>query len=132
MSDNGHKPAEEAPNDGSHAQHPSERDYVRVWAILVVLLVVSVAGPFLEIGVVTRVAAFGIAGVKAFLVAKHFMHLNVEAPIVRYMLVLALALMTVLFAGTAPDVKKHEGLNWENRSAKEHIERALEKQGASE
>ena len=42
------------------------------------LLVVSVAGPMLEIKIVTLITAFGIAVVKAYLVAKNFMHLNIE------------------------------------------------------
>jgi caa(3)-type oxidase subunit IV len=93
-----------------HAHHPN---YVRVWMILAGLLVVSVTGPMLGIRVVTLIAAFGVALVKAYLVAKNFMHLNVEKPIVHWVLGLALVLMVLLYAGVAPDVQKSTGQSWE-------------------
>ncbi|MBW2394590.1 MAG: cytochrome C oxidase subunit IV family protein [Deltaproteobacteria bacterium] len=95
-----------------HAEEHSESHYVKIWAILLVLLVVSVLGPMLEIQVITLLTAFGIALVKAYLVIKHFMHLNVQPRFVTYLLSTALVFMLLLFAGTAPDVMKHEGDNW--------------------
>ncbi|MFP8879762.1 MAG: cytochrome C oxidase subunit IV family protein [Myxococcota bacterium] len=89
-----------------------EVNYFRVWQILLVLLVISVAGPFLEIQAVTLITAFGVAIVKAYLVAKNFMHLNVEPRYAVYLLLTVLVLMFLFFAGTAPDVMKHEGTNW--------------------
>ena len=74
------------------------KHYIRIWAILCVLLVVSVTGPMLEIRVVTLVTAFGIAVVKAYLVAANFMHLNVEKRLAVYVLTTALVLMFLLFA----------------------------------
>jgi caa(3)-type oxidase subunit IV len=94
----------------SHAHH--HPNYVRIWAILVVLLVVSVTGPMLGIRVVTLLAAFGIAFVKAYMVAKNFMHLDVEKPIVHWILGAALVLMVLLYAGLAPDVQKSSGQHW--------------------
>jgi len=93
----------------SGMHHPN---YVKVWAVLCVLLVISVVGPMFEIQVVTLVTAFGIACVKAFLVMKNFMHLNVEKRIAVYMLSTCLVFMFLLFAATAPDVMKHDGWNW--------------------
>ena len=87
-------------------------NYVKIWAILLVLLVISVFGPMLDIRVVTLITAFGIALVKAYLVAKHFMHLDVEKPIVHWALGSALIIMVLLFAGVAPDVMKDEGSGW--------------------
>ena len=72
----------------------------------------------LEIKVVTIISAFGIAFVKAFLVAKHFMHLNLEKKYITYLLILCLLFMVLLFFGVAPDVMNHEGLFWVNHSAK--------------
>jgi caa(3)-type oxidase subunit IV len=95
----------------THAHGP-HRNYVRIWAVLLVLLVVSVAGPFAGIRVVTLITAFGIALVKAYMVAKNFMHLDVEKPLVHWLLGAALALMVLLYAGLAPDVEKHKGRNW--------------------
>jgi caa(3)-type oxidase subunit IV len=102
----------------THAQPHGEaagphRNYVKIWAILTGLLVVSVLGPMVGIRMVTLIAAFGIALVKAYLVAKNFMHLDIEKPIVGWLLAVALILMVVLYAGVAPDVEKSKGQNWE-------------------
>jgi len=114
--------------DGAHS--PSH--YVKVWGILVVLLIVSVAGP--EVAgafpagaakAVTLFTAFGIAVVKAYMVAKNFMHLNVEKRFVVYLLVTALAFMFLFYAGTSPDVMQHHGHNWKNVAAEREVERAL-------
>jgi caa(3)-type oxidase subunit IV len=93
-----------------HTHHP---DYIKIWAILVALLVVSVVGPMFEIRVVTLVTAFGIAVVKAYLVAKNFMHIDIAKPYVTYVVVTCLVFMVLFFAGTAPDVMQHEGTRWE-------------------
>src|SRR5215813_4697033 len=92
--------------------HPHHRNYVKIWAILTGLLVVSVTGPMVGIRVVTLIAAFGVALVKAYLVAKNFMHLDIEKPIVGWLLGLALVPMVLLYAGVAPDVQKSAGLRW--------------------
>jgi caa(3)-type oxidase subunit IV len=94
------------------AAHPHHRNYVKIWAILTALLVVSVTGPMVGIRVVTLTAAFGVALVKAYLVAKNFMHLDIEKPIVHWVLGVALALMVLLYAGVAPDVQKSAGARW--------------------
>ena len=69
--------SEQAESPEHHDVGHHEVNYVRIWQILLVLLVISVAGPFLEIQAVTLITAFGIAIVKAYLVAKNFMHLKV-------------------------------------------------------
>jgi caa(3)-type oxidase subunit IV len=98
----------------SHVHHPN---YVKVWAILVLLLVVSVLGSLTHIRPVVLIAAFGVALVKAFLVAKNFMHVTVEKRWVPYLLMVCLLFVVILFAGVAPDVMKHTGLHWTNPSA---------------
>jgi caa(3)-type oxidase subunit IV len=90
----------------------SHTNYVKIWAILLGLLVISVVGPFLGIKVVTLLTAFGIAIVKAYIVAKNFMHLNIQRRFVVYLLLTCLLFMGLFFAGVAPDVMKHEGQNW--------------------
>lgn len=96
----------------AHA-HPN---YVKVWAILLVLLAISVAGP--EVGAatgiqaITLITAFGIAIVKAYLVCVNFMHLNVEKRYIVYMLTTCLVFMLLFFAAAAPDVMRFEGTNW--------------------
>ncbi len=93
----------------SEHHHPN---YVKIWAILVGLLVVSVLGPMVGIQIVTLVTAFGIAVVKAYLVAKNFMHLDIEKRYIVYLLTTCLVFMFLFFAGTAPDVMEAEGSNW--------------------
>ncbi|MEW5743208.1 MAG: cytochrome C oxidase subunit IV family protein [Myxococcota bacterium] len=101
-------------------------NYVKIWGILVVLLVISVLGPMLEIRAVTLITAFGIALVKAYLVAKHFMHISLERKWITYLMVTMLALMLVMVGGVAPDVLKHDGLRWENVAAKESVKKGNE------
>lgn len=100
----------------TETHHPN---YVRIWAILLVLLVISVLGPFIGIRSVTLLTAFGIAFVKAYLVAKHFMHLNVQPRYVVYLLSTVLAFMLLFFAAVAPDVMKSEGSGWTKPSYQE-------------
>lgn len=109
----------------AHAHDHAHPNYVKVWAILLVLLVISVAGPELGNPVITLVTAFGIAVIKAYMVAKNFMHLNIEKKIAVYMLVTGLAFMLLFFAGVAPDVLNHDGHQWENQAAKAEVERAM-------
>jgi len=97
---------------GHAAGHGPHRNYVKIWAVLMVLLVVSIVGPFAGIRVITLATAFGVALVKAYIVAKNFMHLDIEKPIVHWLLIVTLLLMVLLFAGLSPDVMKHEGRNW--------------------
>ena len=115
--------------------------YVKIWAVLLVLLIISILGPilaphlefgFLKAWMITLMTAFGIAVVKAYLVAANFMHLNIEKKYISYMLATMLMFMLLFFAGTAPDVMKHEGQNWKNVAAEAEVERALEAQGAAE
>lgn len=105
------------------AGHHHGPSYVKIWAILLVLLFVSVAGPFLGIRVVTLLTAFGIAIVKAYIVAKYFMHINIERKYVTYLLVTMLVLMGLMVGAVSPDVMKHDGANWENVAAKKSVER---------
>jgi caa(3)-type oxidase subunit IV len=98
----------------THVHHPN---YIKIWAVLVVLLIVSVVGSMSSIREVVLIAAFGVALVKAYLVAKNFMHVNVEKRWVPYLLVVCLLFVVILFAGVAPDVMKHSGQHWTNPSA---------------
>ncbi len=104
----------------AHAEH-HHPNYVRIWAILVGLLVVSVVGPFLGIRVVTLIAAFGVALVKAYLVAKNFMHVNVEKPIIHFTLGAALVLMVLLYAGVSPDAGRDAGEHWQKTPGWHHV-----------
>jgi len=94
----------------SEHAHPN---YVKVWGILVGLLLVSITGPMLGIPLLTLLTAFGIAIVKAYLVAKNFMHLNIERRYIVYLLGTVLAFMALFYAGASPDVMQHQGTNWQ-------------------
>ena len=102
----------------AHAQDPSAAhdeshvDYRKIYFLLVGLLVVSVIGPMFGIQAVTLITAFGIACVKAYLVAKNFMHINLARRYVTYLVVTGLVFMLLFFAGVAPDVMKPSGTNW--------------------
>jgi caa(3)-type oxidase subunit IV len=97
---------------GGH--HPN---YRRIYVALLILLVISVAGPFIGIAWVTLITAFGIAVVKATMVVQNFMHLKWERRIVKWVLAASLALMALFWAGVAPDVMRHRGHNWVNDAA---------------
>lgn len=128
-----------------HAAH-GQSYYVRIWAILLALLAVSIIGPLVaphierwlagdgtahvQAWMITLVTAFGIAIVKAYLVAANFMHLRIEKRYITYLLLTMLTLMLLFFAGVSPDVMRHQGVNWENVSARDEIDRALEEQTA--
>ncbi len=115
-----------APHDHAHGDSHSPAHYKKIYAALLVLLCISVAGPFLEIQWVTLVTAFGIACVKAYLVAKHFMHVDVPPKFVMMFVGAALTIMFLFFFAIAPDVMSHDGANWENVAAKQETARALE------
>lgn len=111
MSDHGHSAA----SHGDHAAH-GDGHYVKVYFTLLALLTVSIFGPMIGIKAVTLITAFGIAVVKAYLVAKNFMHINLTPRFVIYTVVTTLVFMFLFFAGTAPDVMKNHGTNWEKPS----------------
>ena len=90
-------------------EHPN---YVKIWYWLLVLLAISVVGPMLEVPAITLITAFGIAIIKAFLVAANFMHLKFEKKIIWLLLIMSLCLLGVFFFGTAPDVMMTEGDQW--------------------
>jgi caa(3)-type oxidase subunit IV len=86
--------------------------YVKIWAILLVLLTISILGPLMGIPWLTLVTAFGIAVVKAWLVLKNFMHITEQPPFIGYMIATSVVFMFLFFAGTAGDVMNQKGDNW--------------------
>lgn len=96
--------------------------YVKIWGILLVLLVISIIGPELGIRIVTLITAFGIAVVKAWMVAAYFMHLKGEKKFVHYMLYTMLIFMALLTAGIMVDINKPQGRNWVNTAALHQME----------
>lgn len=105
----------------SHVEH-SPAQYIKIWAILLVLLVISICGPLLGIRAVTLITAFGIAIVKALLVAANFMHLNIERRYIWYLLITMLLIIGLFVAGTSPDVMQAQGHRWINKSKQQIIQ----------
>jgi caa(3)-type oxidase subunit IV len=112
----------------SEAAHLSH--YKKIYVTLVVLFLVSWAGPtigdLVHSKALVLVTAFGIALVKAYLVCANFMHLNVEKKYITYLLTTALVFMFLFYAGAGPDVMEHHGRNWVNVAAQQEILRAQE------
>lgn len=95
--------------------------YFKIYLLLLVLFVVSVAGPevaeLLDLKgaprlILVLVTAFGIALVKAYYVCAYFMHLKFEKIYAPYILFSMVAILLVFFFGTATDSMKSEGQNW--------------------
>ena len=99
----------------AHEAH-DDSYYIKTWVILLVLLAISIVGPEIGIQWITLLTAFGIAIVKAYLVTVRFMHLNLTPRFVIYFITTSLVFMLLFFAGTAPDVMKSSGRNWEKPS----------------
>jgi caa(3)-type oxidase subunit IV len=130
MSDSTHAPAASADAAHGHDAHAHpDSFYIRIWGILMVMLVISVAGPELAHRLVSNetvafiivlFTAFGIAIVKAYMVVKNFMHIGVEKKYVGYILLTMLILMALMIGGIGPDVLRHEGHRWVNQAAKDY------------
>ena len=108
---------------GEHIHPPSY--YVKIWAILVGLMFLSLLGSEVPNHFVVLMAAFGIAVVKAYFVCAKFMHLNIEKKFVVYFLVTSLAFMALFYFGVAPDVMEHKGHRWTNVAAEAAVARGL-------
>jgi len=95
-----------------HADDHGDSFYIKTYFILLGLLVVSIIGPELGIKSVTLFTAFGVALIKAYLVAVRFMHVNLTPRFVIYAVTTSLVFMLLFFAGTAPDVMRWDGAGW--------------------
>lgn len=100
----------------------STKKYFKIYLALLGLFVISVLGPELaEILhlegnvrlILVLVTAFGIALVKAYMVAAHFMHLKTEKIYAPFILASCLVMIFIFYFGTATDASKASGHNWE-------------------
>ena len=132
MADHAHSEAHHhtTHDEPGYEAHTHHGNYWRIWAILCVLLAISVAGPFFGHPLVTLITAFGIAVVKAYMVARNFMHITVAPRYVAYLIGTCLIFMMLFFAGAGPDVMELEGTNWEKPSWKYANAHAHEGQAA--
>ena len=113
-----------AGHDHSHAgPHHGPSHYLKIWGLLCALLVVSIVGPMFGHKLLTLITAFGIAIVKAWMVASYFMHLNIEKKFASLLLLTMIAALVVFWYGISPDIRMHQGKNWENRAVLDQIEK---------
>jgi cytochrome c oxidase subunit 4 len=87
---------------GSHGKdtahfHPSFATYIKVFSTLIVLTVITVAASRIDFGAMNAIVAFGIATVKALLVAGIFMHLKYDDKMNRYIIGSAFFFLVVLY-----------------------------------
>ena len=107
---------------GHHEPH-GEKHYIKIYFYwLLPLLIASIIGPEIGIRWLTLITAFGIAIVKAWIVAAYFMHLKVEKKYISYMMCSMLLMMLLFFMAVAPDVLHTHGRNWINTSAVQLIQ----------
>jgi len=108
-------------HSGHHEDHGPEF-YIKIWALLLILLIVSILGPMFGNVWITLLTAFGIAFVKAGMVATYFMHLNIEQKYIWYLLFSMLLAMGILFMGVAPDIMQYGGRHWINQASHNLVE----------
>ena len=97
----------------STKDHPHV-NYVKIYIILLVLFAISVTGPLIGVKMLTLITAFGIAIVKAAMVAGYFMHLKFERRYIWWLMFVMLIALLLLFMGLAPDIMKDNGVRWTN------------------
>ena len=84
------------------AHHPS---YVTIWVWLVLLLVAGLAIALLPIGKAMAIfLVFTVAVVKAFLVARHYMHLKSETVLILAIAGIPVLLLVGMALALVPDI----------------------------
>lgn len=90
-------------------------NYMKIYWILMAMFIVSVVGPEVtENKALILLSAFGIAIVKAIIVAGWFMHLAWEKKIIWYAVCTSLAFMFLFVFAVSPDILKESGHNWKS------------------
>jgi cytochrome c oxidase subunit 4 len=96
----------------NHSSHDSSHElghivpaavFLKVFAALVVLTIITVAVSRVHLGAWNIVVAMGVASIKATLVALFFMHLKYESPLTWMYAVLPLILLGLLLGGVFLD-----------------------------
>jgi hypothetical protein len=59
------------------------------------------------------------------MIARYFMHINLEKKYVAYLVGTMLVLMFLMVGAVSPDVMKHEGANWKNEAADNWVKKGL-------
>ena len=76
------------------ANHTSAAAYLKIWAVLAVIMLISVGIAELPISKMAIVMiVLGLSGVKATLVALYYMHLKMDRQLLRFIALFPLALV---------------------------------------
>lgn len=78
--------------------------YVRIWAVLLFLLGVSIALGYLSHPVLATSLIFGIAAIKAYIVGAYYMRLKWEPRYIVWVLLFAVGLIAILYFTLVPDI----------------------------
>ncbi len=81
--------------------HPN---YVAIWAVLLALLLAGIVVGNVQSPALGAALVFGVAGVKAYIVAANYMHLKYEPLFVKLIVASALACIVLVLIGLIPDV----------------------------
>jgi cytochrome c oxidase subunit 4 len=87
----------------SSEHHPAENVYYGVFALLMVLLAVTILVARFELGVFSFPAAAAIASVKALLIVLYFMHVRYSRPLTWLVAGAGFFWLAILFALTLAD-----------------------------
>lgn len=86
--------------------------YLMIFAILIVLTVVTIFVAFLDLGKMNVVVAMTIAVIKATLVALYFMHIRYSARLIQVVLIGGVFWLLILFALTMSDYLTRSWLSY--------------------
>ena len=77
--------------------------YLKIYVALIVLLLATVGAAYIHLGPFALVVAMLIAGIKAYLVLMHFMHLNHGALLTRLVVIGSFIWLAILIIGVLMD-----------------------------
>jgi len=83
------------------------RHYLTIWLWLMALVILSVAAASVLPKLQAMVLIFSVAIVKAFLVARHYMHLKHERAIIYAIALVPLVFVVIFLIGLFPDFVYH-------------------------
>jgi len=92
-----------AHNEATLSPHPTITLYVAIFAALMVLLVVTVAVAWIDLGPLNFPLAVAIATTKAVLIILYFMHVRYSRPLTWVMAGASVAWLAILFGLTYSD-----------------------------
>lgn len=88
----------------SSESHAGTRRYVIVYGLLIALLTVSIPVTLYGSGTISSLIVFGIAGAKAYLVLRDYMHLKLEPRFITIILLGCTLAVVYMFFFLVPDI----------------------------